>query len=105
MKRSRIAPFSDKRLRQLAEDVEVLTQLCWKAGGIPMPGATYKGVLIGIHCYDGTCQECGGKPTAPDFMLHPHEIIFKSQGGKVSFDNTRYMCNTCHNKYHGIKEA
>lgn len=105
MRHSYIKPFSDKKLRQLAQDVEVLTQLCWKVGGKPMPGSTYNGVLIGIHCYGGTCQKCNGQPTSPDFMLHPHETVFKSHGGKVTFENTRYVCNKCHNKYHGIKEA
>ena len=102
MKRSKIKPFSDKRLAQLAKDIEVLKVLCKQAGGAWMPGATYNGVIIGIHCHGGKCEECRGKATAPDFMLHPHEIKFKSAGGRVSFDNSVMLCDTCHKKAHGI---
>ena len=52
---------------------------------------------------NGLCEYCG-KP--PDFRgLHPHEEIFRSQGGKLSLENSKMSCGKCHSLAHNIIEV
>ena len=53
------------------------------------------------HCVGGHCEICG-KP--PDWRgLHPHEYPFRSHGGKLSLEQSKMCCGTCHQRAHGIK--
>jgi 5-methylcytosine-specific restriction endonuclease McrA len=50
----------------------------------------------------GLCEYCG---RTPDFRgLHPHEEIFRSHLGKLSYDNSKASCGKCHSTRHNIKE-
>lgn len=51
----------------------------------------------------GLCEYCH-KP--PDFRgLHPHEIIFRSHMGKLTYENSKASCGKCHSGKHGITEV
>ena len=51
----------------------------------------------------GKCEECY---ELPDWRgLHPHETVHRSQGGKMSLDNSLMLCGSCHSREHGIRES
>lgn len=94
MKRTRIRPISEKRKAELKQEGLIRKQLCERAGGLFFWDGK-QGV-----CLQGKCEECG-KP--PDWRgLHPHERVFRSQGGKVSLKNSLMLCGKCHSERHGI---
>lgn len=48
------------------------------------------------------CSDCG---KTPDFRgLAKHHIILRSRGGKDNPANLEWLCGTCHNLRHGIRE-
>ena len=85
-----------KRQRQMREELPIRKLLCERAGGRWEDG----------HCKGGLCEnpECG-KP--PDFRgLHPHELVLRSRGGRLSLDNSVMWCGRCHSvKGHNLREA
>ena len=91
--------ISTKRVLQIKEELAIRIALCKRAGGTWV----YDGSLIGGYCKGGLCEYCGGKPSPPDFRLHPHEEVFRSSGGKLSLDNSKMACHYCHLARHGIQ--
>jgi 5-methylcytosine-specific restriction endonuclease McrA len=84
VERSPIRKISEKKSKQIQEEVEIRKQLWDRCGG--------------------KCEECGGD--GYPFGIHPHEKIFKSQGGRMSLTNSIMLCNTCHGRYgHNLKIA
>jgi hypothetical protein len=52
---------------------------------------------------NGCCEWCGKPEWQCLGGLHPHEMKFRSHGGKVSMDSV-WICNTCHgNKGHNLR--
>ena len=53
----------------------------------------------------GRCENCG--KVADLFGLHPHEKVFRSQGGCLSMENSDMLCQQCHDEaqQHRIKKA
>jgi len=43
------------------------------------------------------CQECGRIA-----ILHRHHEIHRSQGGKDTLDNLRFLCPICHMRVHHL---
>ena len=43
---------------------------------------------------NGFCNDCGKQLTLK--QTHCHEKIFRSQGGKMSLDNSVGLCYSCH---------
>lgn len=76
MKRSRINPISKKKAAEMRAEKPIRKQLFARA--------------------DGCCENCG-KPEDM-FGLHPHEIVFRSAGGKLTMDNSIILCNCCHDE-------
>ncbi len=74
MKQSRLRPISKKKARELRREKPTRAQLFIRA--------------------NGHCEHCG-KPEDM-FGLHPHEKVFRSQGGKLSMENSIILCQACH---------
>lgn len=43
----------------------------------------------------GLCNDCGKQITLA--QMHCHERVFRSQGGKMSLENSIGLCADCHN--------
>ena len=80
MKRVPIRKISDKKSKQIQEEVEIRKQLWDRCGG--------------------RCENCGGNGFP--FGLHPHEKVFRSRGGVMSLSNSTMLCQGCHGRKHGI---
>ena len=76
MKRSRINPISKKKAVEIRAEKPIRKLLFARA--------------------NGCCENCG--QTEDYFGLHPHEIIFRSAGGKLSLENSIILCNGCHDQ-------
>ena len=50
---------------------------------------------------DGECEFCGARVVAAKGEMH--EVVFRSQGGEVSVDNSVFICRACHRRSHGVK--
>ena len=97
MKKSRINPVSKKRKVQLKDELIIRSQLCERAGG---EFHSHGGESV---CLGGLCELC---KNPPDWRgLHPHEQTFRSQGGKLSMENSKMVCGKCSNKEHHINEV
>jgi len=103
---------SEKKILALMREYSIRKSLIERCGGEPeyltsliikAKGKQWLIPRVRCRANTGLCELCGGKPTAPDFRLHPHEKDFRSHGGRVSLDNSLMLCNKCHNKQHGIK--
>lgn len=99
MKHTPIRRISAKKKQQILDEVRIRIALCQRARGTWIVASS----LTGGYCVKALCEECGGKPDAPDFILKPHEKVFRSQGGVISLDNSVMLCNKCASKAHGIK--
>ena len=96
LRRKAINPISGKRKLQLADELEVRRQLAIRCGGVYV-----QTTAMGGYCVGGTCEICG---LPPDFrQLHPHEKVHRSQGGRLSLDNSLMVCGRCHDIEHGIR--
>jgi 5-methylcytosine-specific restriction endonuclease McrA len=97
MKRTRIRPIGEKRKAEMEAEYEIRRQLCERAGGYWVRSGHY------YRCLGGLCELCH-KP--PDWRgLSPHENKHRSQGGKLSLENSKMLCGKCHSAEHGIKEV
>lgn len=94
MKKSRIKPLSDKKKEELKNEVPIREELCRRCGGVFI----FDGVTG--YCRGGYCELCHNPPRW--LPLSPHEIKFRSAGGKLSLDNSIMLCYTCHGKAHGL---
>lgn len=47
----------------------------------------------------GCCEICGRPDSQCLGGLHPHEWKLRSQGGKLSLENSSLLCNTCQGIY------
>lgn len=74
MKRTPIRRVSKKKARELRREKPVRRQLFIRA--------------------NGCCEHCH-KPEDM-FGLHPHEKVFRAQGGKLSMENSIVLCQACH---------
>ena len=95
-KRKKINPISDRKYEVMAQEVPIKKLLIIRAGGVPRNSNYHKGILIDVKCEGGTCYYCGLGGCYPTFHLEPHEKHRKSGGGKVTLENTVYICRTCH---------
>lgn len=83
MKRNRLRPISRKRQTELNNERIIRQQLAERA--------------------NGHCEQCG---RLPDWRgLSPHEVTFRSHGGKMSLENSVMLCGHCHSAVHLIKEV
>lgn len=58
-----------------------------------------RNLAIKVFIRDGwKCKYCGCRDG-----LHPHHIVFKSQGRKDTLDNLITVCYSCHIKIHDKK--
>ena len=77
----------------MREELPIRKLLCERAGGRWEDGG----------CKGGFCEICGNPP---DFrLLHPHEVIKRSQGGSLSLANSVMACGKCHSGEHNLREA
>lgn len=76
MKRSPIRKISKKKAAEMRAEKPIRKKLFARA--------------------DGCCENCG-KPEDM-FGLHPHEIVFRSAGGKLTMENSIILCNGCHDQ-------
>lgn len=98
MRKTPINKMSKKRIARLPEEAEIRKQLCERCGGTwHQADIPTKGI-----CYGGHCEECGRPPSPPEFLLRPHEKIYRSHGGKLSLDNSVMLCYACHGRVHGL---
>lgn len=83
-KRTIVNPISEKKRKQIQEEIKV-RKLLWERCG-------------------GLCEHCG---MVPDWRgLHPHEKIFRSHGGKMTLLNSEMWCGRCHSvDGHNLREA
>ena len=89
--------ISDKRQKDYYErEIPERIKLCERCDGEWVKSGR------GGHCEGGKCEWCGRHANAcpPDFQLHPHELIKRSHGGKVSATNSRMLCAVCHDYAH-----
>ena len=97
LNRTKINPISDKRREEMKAEYEIREQLCGRAGGYWVRSGSY------YRCIGGLCEGCS---QPPDWRgLSPHEKKHRSQGGKLSLENSKMLCGKCHSKEHGIKEV
>lgn len=103
MKRTRINPISEKKREQIKEELPIRKQLCERASGYWLYTSWAYGEETSGVCVNGLCEKCH-KP--PDWRgLHPHEKVFRAQGGKLSLENSVMLCGKCSSAEHGIKEV
>lgn len=102
-RRKRPNPMSKKKIDQINGEYDDRIKLCLRCGGKPYTkiriihlnnGERYQ--LKTVTCAGGCCEICG-QPSYPNQPLHPHEKIFRSNGGKLSLENS-VMCHDypCH---------
>ncbi len=95
--------MSKKRLEQMPAEIEVRKKLAERCGGVYVPKFNNAGREIIGFCQQGLCEKCWNPP---DWRgLHPHESPFRSQGGKVSLEQSKMLCGRCHSTEHHIREA
>lgn len=105
MKRKPIARYSEKRIAELQEEAPIRIALCKRAGGKPLSREVQiyrngqKYTYVKVECIGGTC-ECGlpDCPKTPPYGQHlePHELTFRSHGGKLTIQNSRMVLRQCH---------
>ncbi len=96
-----INPISKRRTEEIKQEIAIRGILCNRAGGVFGLGDSQG--QFSYVCRGGKCEECG-KPS--DFRgLHPHEKVFRSQGGKLSLENSVMLCGKCHSAKHGVREV
>ena len=105
MKRSPINRYSEKKIAEMQAEAPIRIELCKRAGGTPVTREVQiyrngeKYTYTKVECSGGIC-ECG-LPDCPKFSLYyqhlePHELVFRSHGGKLSLQNTRMVLRRCH---------
>ena len=105
LRRSQLNRFSDKKIRQMWEELPIREELAKRCGGVYVSHKLLthlngKEVEIPIgYCKGGACEICDKKGGT----LHPHERIFRSHMGKLSLENSDMACYHCHAPKHGIK--
>ena len=84
MRKKPINPISKKKRQQIEDEKIVRQQL--------------------LERCQGRCEICG---KLPDWRgLSPHEVPFKSQGGRISMEQSKMVCGKCHNiEGHNIREV
>ena len=98
MKKTAIRKISDKRKQKLLDEIPTRKALCERCGG-EWHSAD---ILTGGICYGGHCEVCGAPPLPPEFLLRPHEKVFRSMGGELSLENSVMCCTKCQNAPHRI---
>lgn len=94
-----IRRMSAKKRQQIIDEVRIRVALCQRAGGVWVPTSS----LTGGYCKGGNCELCGAP--AGGEVLKPHEEKHRSQGGKLSLDNSKMSHLICHMKKHHIRVA
>ncbi len=100
MKKTRLSRYSPQKIAQLNEEAPIRVALCERAGGIPMQRTVQiysngsKLEFIKVECLGGTCENCH----QPQGGLEPHEDRHRSQGGKLTLENSKMVCRSCHRK-------
>ncbi len=113
-KRVALNHYSLRRIRELNEQIPIRLALIERCGGRPIErqqtvyhsGTKY--IINRVICIDGLC-ECGcDKHQTCDKVNHrqrgvlePHEKLRRSQGGKVSLENSIMVLRPCHNCVQG----
>ena len=92
-----IRRMSAKKKQQIIDEVRIRVALCQRCGGVWVPTSS----LTGGYCKGGNCELCG-KPSGNE-ILKPHEEQHRSQGGKLSLENSKMSHLICHLAKHGIK--
>lgn len=102
MKRTRLNRYSEKKVDELNDQVNIRVRMCLLADGNPQQSMRRirfnngkEKVLWTVLCTDGICQECGKRVS----FIEPHEDPLRSRGGKVGKDS-KMICRSCHNKKH-----
>ena len=90
-RRTCMKPISDRRRKEMAEDCKTRRLLCERAGGEFIQTGNYSG-----YCRGGTCEHCHGANPTLGIPLSPHELIYRSRGGKLSLENSEMRCIICH---------
>ena len=95
--------LSPARVKQLNGEVPARIALAERCGG---EGVIFEKIiefkngktatLKTVVCVEGYCEICH-KPSYCQ-NLHPHEVFYRSQGGKVSLDNSIMCHDWCHPK-------
>ena len=103
MRKSRINPISKKKQAQIEEEYPLRIQLCNLAGGNWIQTSKWGG-----YCSGGTCAKCNKQMSPAQSrddlnVLHPHEKLRRSRGGKLSLENSRMLCPICHSRSHGLR--
>jgi 5-methylcytosine-specific restriction endonuclease McrA len=74
-KRTVINPISKKKQKEIQGEILIRKQLWERA--------------------KGCCELCGRPNSQVLGGLHPHEWKHRSQGGRMSLENSSLLCNTC----------
>ncbi len=95
------APISARKIAKLNDEVEVRIELARRCGGtavIKTRGIRLKDgmyILNTVRCIGGVCEICH-QSAALNEILEPHEKNKRSNGGKVSLDNSVMCHRRCH---------
>lgn len=103
MKKTRIPPMSKKKREQIKDERPARIAICERAGGEWLYKTDGFGVRLNSNegvCIGGLCEICHRPPCGPDWLLHPHEKLYRSRGGKLTEENSLMVCNICHTREH-----
>lgn len=105
MKRTRINPYSEKRVTQMQAEVPIRIALCKRAGGTPITREIFiyrkgkKFIATKVVCMGGKCEcnleNCPKYPSDGQH-LEPHEVKTRARGGMLSLDNSLMVLRGCH---------
>ena len=102
MRHTKIKRDTPKAIERLHAEALMKEKLCRRAGGVPYQSAFHKGVLIGIGCSDGRCEDCGGLPMGIKGELEMSHEQPKGRGGVTSEANCKMLCSACHSLRHNL---
>lgn len=104
MKKTRLRPISEKRMKLLKQELLIRKQLCARAKGTFVTACWHEGEAYMGFCVGGFCEECGKQASYPAGMLVPHHSGIGAKRKPLSL-NDKIVCRVCHNKKHHIREA
>jgi len=99
LKRKPINRYSLKKIEELNAEAPIRRALCYRAHGIPVETVEVvyrngtKHTINRVKCINGICQ-CGCGEFSP--ILHPHELVSRAHGGKLSMSNSIMVSDSHH---------
>lgn len=100
LKQKPINRYSLKKIEELNAEAPIRRALCYRAHGIPIETVevVYRNgtrhMVNRVRCINGRCEHCG--EFSP--ILHPHEIVSRAHGGKLTMRNSIMVSDNHHTK-------